>query len=79
MVLALSVSSEIKTVGSYAGLASLLGLAILALLYFAQARETRRIADWIEQEEQRRAMNPAPGPVPAAVPRAIVPAAGLAA
>ncbi len=72
MVLALSVSSEIKTVGSYAGLAALLGLAILALLYFAQARETRRIAEWIEREEERRASAPAP----LQVPRAGVPLPG---
>ena len=68
MVLALSVSSEIKTVGSYAGLAALLGLAILALLYFAQARETRRVAEWIEREEQRRASVPVPVAVAASVP-----------
>ena len=69
MVLALSVSNEIKTVGSYAGLAALLGLAILALLYFAQARETRRLADWIEREEERRASAPVPMPAPRAGPR----------
>jgi hypothetical protein len=77
MVLALSVSSEIKTVGAYAGLAALLGLAILSLLYFAQARETRRLADWIEREEQRRAS--APGPVAAQVPAVQVPAARVSA
>ena len=76
MVLALSVSSEIKTVGAYAGLAALLGLAILSLLYFAQARETRRLAEWIEREEQRR--ESAPAPVAAYVPaaRASAPAPG---
>ena len=78
MVLALSVSSEIKTVGSYAGLAALLGLAILALLYFAQARETRRLGEWIEREEQRRASVAVPAPVQMQVPlaRASVPAPG---
>jgi len=73
MVLALSVSSEIKTVGSYAGLAALLGLAILALLYFSQARETRRLSEWIEREQERRASAPAP----VQVPTASVPAPGL--
>jgi len=75
MVLALSVSSEIKTVGAYAGLAALLGLAILSLLYFAQARETRRVSEWIEREEQRRASTPAP--VAAQVPAARASATAL--
>ena len=42
MVLAFSLSSEIKTIGSYAGFAALVAVALLVLLYFAQARETRR-------------------------------------
>ena len=81
MVLALSVSSEIKTVGAYAGLAALLGLAIVSLLYFAQARETRRLAEWIEREEQRRASTPAAAAAAAAVQvpaaRASAPAPGF--
>ena len=76
MLLALSVSSEIKTVGSYAGLAALLGLAILALLYFAQARETRRLSEWIEREEERRASAPAFAPAAIPVARASAPAQG---
>ena len=76
MVLALSVSSEIKTVGAYAGLGALLGLAILSLLYFAQARETRRLGEWIEREEERRASAPAPVPVQVPVARASAPAPG---
>jgi LytR cell envelope-related transcriptional attenuator len=38
-------SSLLKEVGAIAGLASFLGLALLALLYFAQARDVRRLRD----------------------------------
>src|SRR6478736_6424290 len=36
-------SSILKDVGAIAGLASFLGLALLALLYFTQARDIRRL------------------------------------
>lgn len=36
----------IKLVGAFAGLAAFLGLAILSLLYFAQARDVRRLREW---------------------------------
>src|SRR5215210_1998057 len=35
----------LKEVGAIAGLASFLGLALLALLYFAQARDIRRLRE----------------------------------
>jgi hypothetical protein len=38
-------SSLLKDVGAVAGLASFLGLALLSLLYFAQARDVRRLRD----------------------------------
>jgi LytR cell envelope-related transcriptional attenuator len=38
-------SSLLKDVGAVAGLASFLGLALLALLYFAQARDVRRLRE----------------------------------
>jgi hypothetical protein len=38
-------SGLIKDVGAVAGLASFLGLALLALLYFAQARDIRRLRE----------------------------------
>ncbi len=38
-------SSLLKEVGAVAGLASFLGLALLALLYFAQARDVRRLRE----------------------------------
>ena len=35
----------IKEVGAFAGLAAFLGLAVLALLYFVQARDVRRLRE----------------------------------
>jgi hypothetical protein len=52
-VIALSINGGIKTLGSYAGLAAVVALALLALLYFAQARELKRLREWIEREAQR--------------------------
>ena len=68
MVLAFSLSSEIKTIGSYAGFAALVAVALLVLLYFAQARETRRLSEWIERDEERRRAMPAPRPAAAPAP-----------
>jgi hypothetical protein len=45
----------IESVGSYVGLASFLGLAILALLYFSQARDVRRLRDWAGRAPERAA------------------------
>jgi hypothetical protein len=45
----------IERVGSYVGLASFLGLAILALLYFSQARDVRRLRDWAGRAPERAA------------------------
>jgi LytR cell envelope-related transcriptional attenuator len=36
----------LKDIGAYAGLAAFLGLALLSLLYFAQARDVRRLREW---------------------------------
>jgi hypothetical protein len=35
----------IREVGAFAGLAAFFGLALLALLYFAQARDVRRLRE----------------------------------
>jgi LytR cell envelope-related transcriptional attenuator len=57
---AFSVHHFISTVGADAGFAAIIGLAILVLLYFAQARETKALrdqaadtADHVQQLEQR--------------------------
>src|SRR5258708_14149683 len=83
IVAALHVSQRIKDYGSYAGIAAILGLAVLALLYFAQAREVKRLREWAgraperatEQEQrvaaeaQRRIVaQPVPRPAPPAAP-----------
>ncbi len=38
----------LRDLGAYAGLAAFLGLAVLALLYFAQARDVRRLRESAE-------------------------------
>ena len=45
----------IKDYGGYAGAASVLGLAVLSLLYFAQAREVRRLREWAGRAPERAA------------------------
>jgi hypothetical protein len=45
----------IERVGSYVGLAAFLGLAILALLYFSQARDVRRLREWAGRAPERAA------------------------
>ena len=50
---ALSIQHFINSVGAKAGFASIIGLALLVLLFFAQSRETanlRRRADEAEQQ-----------------------------
>ena len=52
----------LKEVGAVAGLASFLGLALLALLYFAQARDVRRLrenASFLVEGEDGEAVAPA--------------------
>lgn len=51
--LAFSVHNFINSVGSDAGFASIIGLALLVLLYFAHARETTHLRDQVEQSNLR--------------------------
>jgi hypothetical protein len=53
--LALSVHHFIDTVGADAGFAAIIGLAILVLLYFAQARETANLREQAYEAAQRMA------------------------
>ena len=93
IVLAFSLQSDVKSIGAYAGFAAIIGLALLVLLYFAQAREIRRLSDWLDEQENRlraapaRPLMPRPGPAPAeravaatpvAAPVAAAPEAGAA-
>lgn len=54
-ILALSVTDKIEQYGAYAGFAAVLGLAILSLLYFAQAREVKRLREWAGRAPERAA------------------------
>ncbi len=55
LISAASGSALIEQVGAYAGLAAMLGLGIVALLYFAQAREVKRLREWAGREPERAA------------------------
>src|SRR3954468_8998047 len=94
IVAALHVSQRIKDYGSYAGFACVLGLAVLSLLYFAQAREVKRLREGagraperdaelqarVAAEAQQRASSAAaPKPAAAAAAPAAVPATAAAA
>src|SRR3954454_7810878 len=93
IVAALHVSQRIKDYGSYAGFACVLGLAVLSLLYFAQAREVKRLREWagraperdaelqarVTAEAQQRAAGPAaPAVVPKPATAAATPAGQIA-
>ena len=43
---AFSLQGKIEQYGAYAGVAAVFGLGILSLLYFAQAREVKRLREW---------------------------------
>jgi hypothetical protein len=55
IVAAPQVSDRIKDYGSYAGYACVLGLGVLSLLYFAQAREVKRLREWAGRAPERDA------------------------
>ncbi len=48
----------IKDIGSYAGFAAVIGLGVLAALYFSQARDLKRLREWAGRAPDRE---PAPG------------------
>jgi LytR cell envelope-related transcriptional attenuator len=43
----------IQEIGSYAGLGAILGLAVLAALYFSQARDVKRLREWAGRAPER--------------------------
>ena len=45
----------VERIGSFAGLASFLGLAVFALLLFAHGRDIRRLRDWAGSAPEREA------------------------
>jgi hypothetical protein len=46
VLFAFSLTDQIEKYGAYVGIACFFGLAVLSLLYFAQARELRRLREW---------------------------------
>jgi LytR cell envelope-related transcriptional attenuator len=75
---AISVHHFVSTVGDYAGVASIIGLALLVLLFFSQARETANLRDRAEESDEhirqletqlayasRNVSQPTPAPAPA--------------
>ena len=50
---AVSAADIVERAGSYAGLAAVVGLAVLALLYFSQARELKRLREWAGRAPER--------------------------
>src|SRR5918992_1942972 len=86
--IAFSLQEQVETYGAYVGLAAFLGLAVLTLLFFAQARELKRLRDWagraperaqeiearaIAQAEEALKPTPAPAPQPVEQPTVAVP------
>jgi len=46
---------SIEQIGSYAGFAAVLGLAVLSALYFSQARDVKRLREWAGRAPERDA------------------------
>src|SRR5215218_10151283 len=91
LLAAISIQDKAEQYGSYAGIAAVFGLGVLSLLYFAQAREVKRLREWagraperaaelearaVAAAEEKLAAPAEPAAAPAAVP---VPAAAVAA
>jgi len=54
-LLALSLSSSFTQIGAIAAFAALVGIAALALLFFSQARELKRLREWAGRAPERAA------------------------
>lgn len=52
----------IESLGAYLGLAAFVGLAVLVLLYFQQARDVRRLREWAGRAPERTAAAQRPEP-----------------
>jgi hypothetical protein len=53
VLLAFSLQAQVEKYGSYIGIAAFFGLALLSLLYFAQAREVKRLREWAGRAPER--------------------------
>ncbi|MET0810438.1 MAG: hypothetical protein ABWY65_04910, partial [Thermoleophilaceae bacterium] len=49
----------VQEIGSYAGIASVVGVALLAALYFSQARDVKRLREWAGRAPERADQQPA--------------------
>ena len=52
---AFSLQDQVEKYGAYIGIAAFFGLAVLTLLYFAQAREVKRLREWAGRAPERAA------------------------
>ncbi len=55
LLAAVALGDDIQRFGSYFGYAAIIGLGVLSLLYFAQAREVKRLRDWAGRAPERDA------------------------
>ena len=55
VLFALSFQGQVEKYGVYVGIAAFFGLAVLSLLYFAQARELKRLREWAGRAPERAA------------------------
>src|SRR3954464_11068596 len=90
VLLAFSAQDQVEKYGSYGGIAAFFGLAILSLLYFAQAREVKRLREWAGRAPERAAeleqsvaehaqeARRVPQPQPAPAQRTVVPEPAVA-
>jgi hypothetical protein len=53
--LAFSAGHFVDKVGKIGGFAALVGLAVLVLLWFSQARDLKRLREWADEEPERMA------------------------
>src|SRR3954464_14935400 len=83
---AVTLSDLIEKGGAYVGIAAFFGLAVLTVLYFAQARELKRLREWAgraperaqELEERVMAQAERPRRAPPAPAKPAPPTAGAA-
>src|SRR6187397_1240308 len=55
VLIAFSLQDQVEKYGAYIGIAAFIGLAILTLLYFSQAREVKRLREWAGRAPERAA------------------------
>jgi hypothetical protein len=55
VLIAFSLQDQVEKYGAYVGIAAFFGLAFLSLLYFAQAREVKRLREWAGRAPERAA------------------------